>query len=732
VDCKKNYLKIETSNHDFKIPMSQTDYYDDDLNDNSGSKQSSDFHLYLEDEILMNNKPVLLTKLCSSDDLRNNVRFLLIKSASNQPLPININDPDDNTKTNIIITQYTEQNAPLVSSELFDLKISYEFINFDWNTYQMHSVCDFIYNINSKKSAIPNVGYIQNPQASIFYKLDDDFLRCRYRIIGKTNQYIKLTIESIDFELEKNDKLSNSKCDNIYFSNSNVSSGFGRDDEKCNRLNKKLIIKEFNDPPTDMFKDNESHHTDFDNTYNPNGMRTHPRMCLCQTNKKFKQIYISKYDVVDIEYIVKLKDENFKMESSFKIKYEFKDRNCNKILQTKAEKAGKIVFKKKSYGIQTELNDYFHLNDTNSFKNALPQMYSSEYNILSDNEKLVYLEKEYLLRVLKDNLNFHCKFYLKPKKNHRYVYIEFDNLYLANFCRKNFVRISTTIHQQSLTQDNRLPYMKEKPYFVKLCALDNINDPSFKTDATRIDLSSHNMVVAQFMNERSIDSSLSCYNAKKIACFMTSDFVNKSSTNLLNDGIVIEILSDNLGDEFFFAMKYHFYGLLEDADSFNDNNQHKKMETKQDLLSKFDFKCPRALNGRKKNVTIFLDNTLLCDKEVHCIFSQADELNCKLIIFNKKFFVFFFFNFNDNNKKGPLRIHAKIFAIVLGTVFSGTFIILFLFYIIRRHICVNHKSIKTFHSGSTSSGYSTGNNNNTLKHIEYMPALDSDNYVIEN
>ena len=95
----------------------------------------------------------LVYKICDPFDLGNGgVKSFMIKSDSKL------------VKKNLDIT-YFSSNEALGSSELEDFKLSYEFLDFDWKNHQKDSICDFKYSFKSGNS-----GFIQNPQASIFYR----------------------------------------------------------------------------------------------------------------------------------------------------------------------------------------------------------------------------------------------------------------------------------------------------------------------------------------------------------------------------------------------------------------------------------------------------------------------------------------------------------------------------------------------------------------------------------
>ena len=181
--------------------------------------------------------------------------------------------------------------------------------------------------------------------------------------------------------------------------------------------------------------------------------------------------------------------------------------------------------------------------------------------------------------------------------------------------------------------------------------------------------SQQNMIVAEFFDEAVDNASLSCYNSRNKVCFMTNDVVNSQNpfhvyhqasdnnkkkmlvdAEFYND-VVIEITAENM-NELVFDIKYHFYFIdLNDQEPKNkmlvngllgsESTEASKKSTLKsifdpaDLLSLGDsvksdcvFKCPQAVNGNNRSLKICLDETLVCDGEVNCIYNDYDEINC--------------------------------------------------------------------------------------------------------
>lgn len=323
--CKENYLTMESLNHDPSLEVEEQ------------SRKS------------------LLVKLCTRADFeRTPVKYFLIKTSSNF---------ESGHKKHLLITYFSSNASLTQSSKLFDFKLSFEYINFDWHTYQKNSVCDFVYNLNSDEG-IPLSGVITNPKSSIFYKTADEYLKCKYRLVSKPNQYIKLTVKSIQFDMNEKKE----KCENVYFTN--VSQAYA----KCSRLSKKILIKELkyswtSSPESDIFYDSfsggDSGSQDFDESdstssqfdeslYQRKNLET--KLCLCETVKDVDLYYVSKYDAIEIEYSIRIdKDSNdlgVVKRNDFYIKYEFLDRKCDKFSVTslKSNLKGKFVYFHAGYG----------------------------------------------------------------------------------------------------------------------------------------------------------------------------------------------------------------------------------------------------------------------------------------------------------------------------------------------------------------------------------------------
>ena len=332
----------------------------------------------------------LLFRVCDPREITSKtIRFFLIKSTG-------AFDEQTNrlrSKTSIQVNYFTSQShmlpyASLPRLSLFDFKLSYEFFDFDWLNYQENSVCDFVYDHSSSESGSSS-GIILNPQASIFYKTNDEKLKCKYKIIAKENHYVRLTFQKLEFNLNS--------CENVYFDIKNETNNESLI-ETCRSYDRKLIIKEVkhsignnNDSEmrdtTDDFYDASPTEDEDSSVKNQIFER---KMCICELNEP-NQVYVSKYDTIEIEYDVKLNKKEIK-NYDFQIRYEFVERNCRKLIisNNKSNHNKGMIVNSRVNGLQKELLT----------------LQAKNYQFLN----------KFQQATLK-NLNFHCKFHLKSPKN---------------------------------------------------------------------------------------------------------------------------------------------------------------------------------------------------------------------------------------------------------------------------------------------------------------------------
>ena len=592
--CESVYLSIETSNQLITKYQDYDDEYDD-------------FEFKPANE---NSMKSLLFKICNPKEITSKtIRFFLIKSTSNTD-----DKKSMKSKTNILVNYFT--NNSIAKPAAFDFKINYEFFDFDWKTYQENTICDFIYDI-STDNTVSHTGLLTNPLASIFYKTLDEKLKCKFKLIAKENQYIKLTIESIDFSLDY--------CQNSY-------SLFNETDE-CLNLSKRIVIRELKlkSNETEYDYDDDQTQSSSDTITSPSDVYE-PKICLCKKDS-LEMIYVSKYDSIEIEYEVKLNKSEIK-NYDFKIKYEFMDRMCNKLIvpniKSKMNK-GKIV--------------YFS-----------PQLGGVQNYSLNNNKSDLFQS------VVSENLNFHCKFHLKAPKN-KFIYIEFNNFQFPNReCNSNYIRLNSYYSKKNASLSNKYDIP-----MISLCRNNNNNN-------IEANQSNRNMLTAHFTKESNINQALACYNLNNKVCFMTNELEDEmnpytslsdrliSKKEFFNE-LVVEIMANDI-EKFNFEIKYHFFEIdferiiftnrvnnklssslsptsssssSSSSSSLNDMNYFIGNSRINDQFSfrriitndKCQFRCQLAKTNSNFTFQMCLDETLVCDNEIDCIFNESDEFNCK-------------------------------------------------------------------------------------------------------
>jgi hypothetical protein len=455
----------------------------------------------------------------------------------------------------------------LSTNRFLDFKVSVEFLNFDWSAYQENSVCDFIYNFN-KDSSLEMSGELANPKASIFYKTADESLKCRYRIIAKHNHYIRLTFESMDFNVRS--------CENVYFNGTNSAVS----DSACGKMSRKVVVRELRRPVSSNVIENEMFYDsqEANDTPPPSGSSTTAdsgqhfvnKMCICKTNRYFKQVYISKYDSLEIEYDVKLdvastllseqadsevaRDQKLKLNKNFLIKYEILSRNCQRFQFTnlKSSYKGKLSYVASSNGggIQDELVLYLNQSSLSQLK-----LTETERRTLDTNEEVevYYDELETLKEQMRSNVNFYCRFFLRAPKNN-FIHLEFSQLSLGrplfnevnrafgsassyprgDSCDDSNIRLYSNFTRYSIGSMERFFNAKLTP-FMRLCSTKNtegttarstirpLTAASGTTDSFANEPVERNTVMAEFYEESIINSSFACINTKNKICFLTSD-----------------------------------------------------------------------------------------------------------------------------------------------------------------------------------------------------------------
>lgn len=371
-------------------------------------------------------------------------------------------------------------------------------------------------------------------------------------------------------------------------------------------------------------------------------------MCFCQLNK-INSVYISKTNKIELEYIVNLKSLGQDLRGvDFKLKYEFIDRGCDYLISPslKTRNKGRIVYMPVNHlGTQKELND-------DTFTSG---------DIRKNTEYKQFAE------MIKDNLNFHCKFQLKAPKNN-FIYIEFVSFLIGHSCNHNFIKLyNNYTGKDADTEDHDLT--NELRPLISLCSLDKY---TVNSDEFPLKNGKNNMITAFFSKDAHVSPSLSCYKSKNKVCFMTNElshplnpYRNQMAHTLegsFKNELVIEILASNLED-FYYEIKYHYFeidfprlvnvqrplritnkvqtirsgGSEYDGGSAKDDSYE---NTGGDLYAEdlgsvvMPFSCSMSrVEGTNMTLDISIDANMVCDNEVDCVYSADDEMNCKLLGF---------------------------------------------------------------------------------------------------
>lgn len=250
-------------------------------------------------------------------------------------------------------------------------------------------------------------------------------------------------------------------------------------------------------------------------------------------------------------------------------------------------------------------------------------------------------EIDNLKLVLFDNLNFDCKFSIISPKNN-FVQIEFTDLILHGNCDHNSIKLYSNFSLVKEDLNLKHFYYNRPSPFIRLCASNQQKN--------------ENLILAEFFEESIANSSFGCFNSKNKICFLTSEIPHKLNsfkkkfqrTNFYNN-LVVEIKSDKL-KQFHFEIRYNFFSInlptyrneiIERTykeqivqSSRHDSKHlidHKKIYETMYVNSDCDFKCYTLDDVKNKSSNVIqmcIDNSLVCDEEVQCIYNGLDELNC--------------------------------------------------------------------------------------------------------
>lgn len=182
------------------------------------------------------------------------------------------------------------------------------------------------------------------------------------------------------------------------------------------------------------------------------------------------------------------------------------------------------------------------------------------------------------------------------------------------------------------------------------------------------------MVVAQFYDDSIANSSFACVDPRSKICFLTSEINDElnlfkrvgqqqqqqkstrsrsaRTSQYFYNSLVVEIVSSRV-EELEFEIKYNFFKIdmsvvtsLSSSSSSSDSSNSTVSANSEKLFSSSkrncDFRCfkPESLSAESPNgnnskssirspVRVCLDESLVCDGELHCMFNNLDEINCK-------------------------------------------------------------------------------------------------------
>lgn len=243
------------------------------------------------------------------------------------------------------------------------------------------------------------------------------------------------------------------------------------------------------------------------------------------------------------------------------------------------------------------------------------------------------------------NLNFNCKFHIKAPKN-KFIYIEFNDFSLRNKqCHQNYIKLYSFYSRRNTSLLTNILETPQLP-FISLCTSAESKNYNKSYDKASNSTLRKNMVTAHFFKETNINQALTCYNTKNKVCFLSNElesdlnpFTNLNSTNRLvkkdfYSEIVIDIMANELKN-FYFDLKYHFFEIDFERIIFTSGGSAREAPSSfsfRQFMSqdKCGFRCPMTKMKTNLTLQICLDETLVCDNEVDCIFNESDEKNCKL------------------------------------------------------------------------------------------------------
>ena len=133
--------------------------------------------------------------------------------------------------------------------------------------------------------------------------------------------------------------------------------------------------------------------------------------------------------------------------------------------------------------------------------------------------------------------------------------------------------------------------------------------------------------------------------------------VSRSKRASFYNELIVEILADNL-EELYYEIKYHYFNVnfIGQEESHRPLRVLNEIDVKQRVKnisiesSQPMFSCQLSRGKNNQTIEVRLDNKMMCDNEVDCIYNSEDELNCEFCQFHfdkglNTYFVCFIFKF---------------------------------------------------------------------------------------
>jgi hypothetical protein len=386
------------------------------------------------------------------------------------------------------------------------------------------------------------------------------------------------------------------------------------------------------------------------------------------------------------------------------------DRNCEKYhyVNLKSNFKGKLVYNSKisttsHNGVQREILS--HLNHTET---------SHDLEVLALND------------LLRDNLNFYCNFFLRAPRNHfihlEFNQLSLEH----SKCEQNNIRLYSNFTQTSLNSLESYYSKRPNPFIRLCSAAQaHANHHlDYASDKNMVVAEFYEESIANSSFSCQNAQNRICFLTSDLKHELNKPaLTNKNENDRFFNQLIIELQAKSY-KKFYFEIRYFFYRLdssslsslstnsitytnseskwknflrkIELTTNSREKNQYEDEKAELDINFESDsysnrqasfldehdnfsteqkcqFKCfnshsEEGDDGDELNKKLFntsyvcLDESLVCDGDVQCIFNDADEANC------------------------PFKLNSKTILIVLCTLFCFTLTVLLIFYFYRKVI----------------------------------------------